>query len=83
VYSWGSKLPGCLVFTVVDDVLAVMDPGIITLATSTPGLRSLGLGVARRVLQEVCALSSSLIGNKCVVGRGVHRPLMRCSSRGS
>jgi hypothetical protein len=46
VYSWGPVLPGCLVFT----VRAAMVPGVIILASPTPGLRCLGLGVAHRVV---------------------------------
>jgi hypothetical protein len=35
-YSWGPWLHGCLIFTMVNDVRAVMVPGVIIIAISTP-----------------------------------------------
>jgi hypothetical protein len=48
----GPGLPDCLVFTVADDVGAAMVPFVIIMVTPTPGLRSLGLVVARRVVES-------------------------------
>jgi hypothetical protein len=60
-YSWGPGLPGCLVFTMADDMGAAMVPGVIIMATPTPGLRSLGLGVARRVVPYGRSAYSGLV----------------------
>jgi hypothetical protein len=51
MYLQGLGLPGCRVFIVVDDAGAVMVPGTIISATLTPSFRSLGLGVACRVVK--------------------------------
>lgn len=49
-YSWGLRLPSCLVFTLANDVAVAMVPCVIIMATSTPSLHSLGLGADRRVV---------------------------------
>jgi hypothetical protein len=49
-YSWGPGLPSSLVFSVTEDLGAAMVPDVIIMATPTPGLCSLGLGAARRVV---------------------------------
>jgi hypothetical protein len=55
-------LPGYLVFTMADDVGAAMVLSIIIMATSTPGLRSLGLGSTRHVVPCERSAYSSLVG---------------------
>jgi hypothetical protein len=60
-YSCGPGLSDCLAFTVVDDVGAVMVLGVIILATPIPGLCSLGLGAARRVVPYEISTHSSLV----------------------
>jgi hypothetical protein len=52
----GVRHSDCLVFTVADDVGAAMVPGVIIMATSTLGLRSLGLGATRRIVP--CGMSA-------------------------
>jgi hypothetical protein len=42
-----------LLFTMVDDAGVTMVPGVIIMATPTPGLRSLGLGVAEREMSLI------------------------------
>jgi hypothetical protein len=61
MYSWGSKLSGCLVSTVVDDLGVAMVPGVIILVTPTPNLYSLGLGVVRRVVPCGRSVQSGLV----------------------
>jgi hypothetical protein len=60
-YSWGSRLPDYLVFTMADDVGATMVPYIIITATSTPGLRSLGLGATRQIVPYGRSVYSGLV----------------------
>jgi hypothetical protein len=51
-------LPGCLIFTMADDVGAAMVLGIIIMATPTPGLRSLGLDATCHIVPyERCTYS--------------------------
>jgi hypothetical protein len=84
-YLWAPRLPGCLVFTVADDVGVAMVLGVFILATPTPGLGSLGdrCSPSCSAPLVVYALRPSPTGHKCDVGQGVHGPLMRCSSKGS
>jgi hypothetical protein len=49
-YSWGLRVSGCLVFIVADGVRATIVLSVTILATPTPGLHSMGLGAARRVV---------------------------------
>jgi hypothetical protein len=49
-YSWVPGLSGCLVFIVADAVRAMIVLSVNILATPTPGLHSMGLGAARRVV---------------------------------
>jgi hypothetical protein len=60
-YSLDPGLPGCLVFTIADDVGAAMVPSIIIMAMPTPDLRSLGLGAARRVVSCKRSAYSDLV----------------------
>jgi hypothetical protein len=62
---------------------AVMVPSAIIWATLNPGFCSLGHDAAiSSTLQGICTLRPSLIGHKCVAGRGSRRPLMRRSLGG-
>jgi hypothetical protein len=60
-YSWGPRLPGCFKFTMEVDVRATMVICIIILATSTPDLRSLGLGAAHHVVPWRRSMHSGLV----------------------
>jgi hypothetical protein len=57
----GPMLYDCLVFTIADDVGAVMVPGVIILATLTPSFHSLGLSVACRVVPYGKSSHSGLV----------------------